>query len=141
MTFRPIDPAAAKIYYAEEADRPITTSGVPDGSLVIFTDTGLEESFDAVAGAWFNREQLRQGSGDKLAGFSINEDAAVGFGPIYNDGTYKYYGEAAPGTLTATAAWRVSRMRISDSYFQWVDNGNYTQVYDVEATIAALVYV
>jgi len=68
-------------------------------------------------------------------------DGASALGPIYNDGTYKYFGEAIAGTLTTAASWRVSRMRISDSYIQWVDSGNFTQVYNVEATIIALTYV
>ena len=75
------------------------------------------------------------------AGLIVVEDKAMAFGPIYNDGTYKYFGEAAAGTLTTASTWRVSRMRLSDSYIQWVDSGSYTQVYNVEATIIALTYV
>ena len=71
MTFRAIDPAAAKIYYAEEADRPITTLNIPDGSLVIFTDSGLEESFDSVSDMWFNRDQITQSSDGKTAGRAL----------------------------------------------------------------------
>ena len=77
MTFRAIDPAVAKIYYAEEADRPITTLNIPDGSLVIFTDSGLEDSFDAVANAWFNREQITQASGGETAGLFIPKDVPL----------------------------------------------------------------
>ena len=73
MTFRAIDPAVAKIYYAEEADRPISTLNIPDGSLVIFTDSGLEDSFDSVANAWFNREQITQASGGETAGLVVAE--------------------------------------------------------------------
>ena len=68
-------------------------------------------------------------------------DAALALGPIYNDGTYKYFGEALAGTATTAAAWRVSRMNIATSQVQWVDSGNFSQVYNVEATIAALTYV
>ena len=71
MTFRAIDPAVAKIYYAEEADRPISTLNIPDGSLVIFTDSGLEDSFDSVANAWFNREQITQTGSGKTAGLMV----------------------------------------------------------------------
>ena len=71
MTFRAIDPASAKIYYAKEADRPITTLNIPDGSLVIFTDSGLEDSFDSVADAWFNREQITQDNSGKTAGLMV----------------------------------------------------------------------
>ena len=73
MTFRAIDPAITKIYYAEEADRPITTLNIPDGSLVIFTDSGLEDSFDGVANAWFNREQITQNAVGKTAGLMVAE--------------------------------------------------------------------
>ena len=76
MTFRAIDPASAKIYYALEADRPITTLNIPDGSLVIFTDSGLEDSFDAVSNAWFNREQIAQTSGGKAAGLVVVDGLA-----------------------------------------------------------------
>ena len=71
MTFRALNPASAKIYYALEADRPITTLNIPDGSLVIFTDSGLEDSFDAVSNAWFNREQIAQTSDGKTAGLVV----------------------------------------------------------------------
>ena len=73
MTFRAIDPAVTRIYYAEEADKPLTIVGIPDGSLVIFTDTGLEDSFDAIAGAWFNREQIAQTAEGKTAGLTVAE--------------------------------------------------------------------
>lgn len=41
------------------------------------------------------------------------------FGPIYNDGTYKYFGEAAPGTALDAKQWRVSRMVIATSQIQY----------------------
>jgi hypothetical protein len=69
------------------------------------------------------------------------EDAALAFGAIYNDGTYKYFGEAAAGTATTASSWRVSRMTIATSQIQWVDSGNFSQVYNVKADIIALTYV
>ena len=89
MTFRALNPASAKIYYALEADRPITTLNIPDGSLVIFTDSGLEDSFDAVSNAWFNREQIAQTSGGKAAGLISHPDA---FAQERNAGTSNQYG-------------------------------------------------
>ena len=74
MTFRAIDPASAKIYYALEADRPLSTLNIPDGSLVIFTDSGLEDSFDAVANAWFNREQITPTASGEPAGLVVSGD-------------------------------------------------------------------
>lgn len=59
-------------------------------------------------------------------------------GPIYNDGTYKYFGEAKPASPLTSPVWKVSRMNISTSYVQWVDGGRPTQVYTDVATVAAL---
>lgn len=74
-------------------------------------------------------------------GGTFVENSALASGPIYNDGTYKYFGEAAPGTALATAKWRVSRLRISDSYIQWADgNGNFDNVFTDQVTVAALAY-
>ena len=42
-------------------------------------------------------------------------EVALAFGPIYDDGTYKYFGEAAAGTALTAALWRVSRMAIATS--------------------------
>ena len=74
MTFRAIDPAVAKIYYAEEVDRPITTLNIPDGSLVIFTDSGLEDSFDGVSNSWFNRKQIVETASGGTATLSVQTD-------------------------------------------------------------------
>lgn len=68
-------------------------------------------------------------------------DMVMGFGPIYQDATYKYFGEAAAGTALTDAKWSVSRMRISDSYVQYADSGKPTQVYTDLATVAALTFV
>ena len=87
MTFRALNPALAKIYYALEADRPISTLDIPDGSLVIFTDSGLEDSFDAVSNAWFNREQIAQTSGGKAAGLVVVADTELDIETYDNQGT------------------------------------------------------
>ena len=109
MTFRAIDPAVAKIYYAEEADRPISTLNIPDGSLVIFTDSGLEDSFDSVANAWFNREQITQTSSGEAAGLVVVGDPPA----VRNDGTSSAYmiaREECNGSIldASTAAQAVS---------------------------------
>ncbi len=49
------------------------------------------------------------------------EEAALALGPIYDDGTYKYFGEAVPGTALTAADWRVSRMTIATSQIEWCD--------------------
>ena len=67
--------------------------------------------------------------------------AAMTFGPIYQDATYKYFGEAVPGTALSAAVWRVSRMRITDKYVQWADgNGNFDNVFTDLGTVAGLSY-
>ncbi len=69
-------------------------------------------------------------------------DGALASGPIYQDATYKYFGDAVPGTALTAATWRVSRMRISDSYVQWADgNGNFDNVYTSLAVVAALTFL
>ena len=69
------------------------------------------------------------------------KDAAIASGPIYEDATYKYFGEAAPATGLSDARWSVSRMRKSDSYIQWVNEGKANQLYTDLATVAALTFV
>ena len=73
MTLRVINPISANVYYALSSDKPLETAGIPDGSLVIFTDTGLEDSFDAELGAWFNRKQLIANSAGAPSGSTVTE--------------------------------------------------------------------
>jgi len=65
MAFRQI--TGSNVYYAETADKPLTTTGIADGSIVLFTDTGLEESFDAQNSVWFARAQIRLDSAGNSA--------------------------------------------------------------------------
>ena len=68
-------------------------------------------------------------------------DAAAASGPIYDDGTYKYFGEAVPGTALSSASWRVSRLTISTNRIEWADgNGNFDNVFTDVSTVAALSY-
>lgn len=76
MTLRVVTPT--KVYYAVEADRPLTTGGIPDGALVVFTDSGLEESFDAVVGAWFSRNALKQLNDGTNANAVVVQDSLIG---------------------------------------------------------------
>ena len=70
-----------------------------------------------------------------------NTTAILAFGPIYNDGTYQYFGEALVGTALSTAAWRVSRMSLSTSQIQWADgNADFNNLFTDLATVAALSY-
>jgi len=85
------------------------------------------------------RTKFTRANGEKEQ-LDVVIEIALALGPIYESATYKYFGEAAPGTATTAAAWRISRMTIADSQIQWVDNGKFTQVFDVEATIVALTY-
>ena len=67
-------------------------------------------------------------------------EPALASGEIYQDATYKYFGEAAPGTPLTTANWRVSRMALVGSRIQWVDSGRFTQVYTDVSVVAALAF-
>lgn len=68
-------------------------------------------------------------------------DDALADGPVYNDGAYKYFGEARPGTGLTESKWRVSRMNLTTSQVQWADgNADFDNVYTDLATVAALSY-
>lgn len=68
------------------------------------------------------------------------QDGALAFGEIYEDATYKYFGEAVPGSGLSEAVWRVSRMAKTGSRVQWVDKGAFSQVYTDLSTVAALTF-
>lgn len=66
-------------------------------------------------------------------------DPVLKSGPIYNDGTYKYFGEAAPGTALTDASWQVSRMTIATGAVDWADgNGLFDNVFTNLATVQAM---
>ncbi len=68
-------------------------------------------------------------------------DWALDFGPIYDDGTYQYFGEALPSTprpLLTASVWRVSRIDKVTGREEWVDSGNFTQVFTDLATVQGL---
>jgi len=75
-----------------------------------------------------------QGKGG--AGFVA--DGSLDFGPIYSDGTYKYFGEAIPGTALTAAEWRVSRMTISTSRIEYLGTGKFEHVFTDVSTVAGL---
>lgn len=48
-----------------------------------------------------------------------------------SDGTYKYYGFAAPGTATSSALWRVLREEISTGDLDFADgNDDFDNIWD-----------
>lgn len=52
-------------------------------------------------------------------------------------GTYKYLGEAQPGTATSAAEWRIQRITNSDSTITWADgDGDFDNVWDDRATLS-----
>jgi len=68
-------------------------------------------------------------------------NAPLEFNEIYDDGTYQYFGEAIPSNprpLKTDAVWRLSRIHKVTSREEFVDAGNFTQVYTDVATVAAL---
>ena len=64
--------------------------------------------------------------------------AVMGFGPIYEDNTYFYYGEAATGKKLTDESWSVSRQNISTGYVEWANNGKPNQPYTNLIIVAAL---
>jgi hypothetical protein len=63
----------------------------------------------------------------------------LAMGPIYNDGTYKYYGEALPGTLVGASSWRISRMNITTKQVDWADgNADFDNPYTDENTVTVV---
>lgn len=65
----------------------------------------------------------------------------LALGPIYNDGTYKYIGEAQPGAALNEPNWRVSRITIATSQIEWADGDDkFNNVFTDLATVAAFSY-
>jgi hypothetical protein len=49
--------------------------------------------------------------------------------------TYYYHCEAAPGTITTDAAWRISRFTVATGVLQWADgNGKFDNAASTRAT-------
>lgn len=65
-------------------------------------------------------------------------DEALDFGPIYDDGTYQYFGEAEPHTVLSTPNWRVSRIHKTTGREEWLDKGKFSQVFTDVGTVAGL---
>jgi len=73
--------------------------------------------------------------------WTVTKDAPMAKGPTYQDATYKYFGEAAPGSALTDPVWRVSRMNLTTSQLQWADgNVNFDNVYTDLATVAAMAF-
>lgn len=55
----------------------------------------------------------------------------------YDEGaTYTYIGEAAAGTLTSAASWRIKRLTNADNTIIWADgNTNQDNIYDDRASL------
>lgn len=84
-------------------------------------------------------ENKQEAALEKVA--TVDAEAGYAFGPIYDNGTYKYFGDAKAGTSLSTAAWRISRMTIATSQIQWCDgDNNFDNVFTDLATVAALSY-
>jgi len=68
-------------------------------------------------------------------------EAILEFAEIYDDGTYQYFGEAFPSNprpAMSAAVWRVSRIHKTNSREEWVDSGNFTQVFTNVGVVAGL---
>jgi hypothetical protein len=65
----------------------------------------------------------------------------LAMGEIYEDATYKYFGEAQPGTDIISAAWRVSRMTKVGKRIMWADgDADFDNTFDDLGTVAAFIY-
>jgi len=58
----------------------------------------------------------------------------------YTDATYNYFGEASPASALTDPNWRVNRMNIATNRIEWVDGGQFTQVFTDLGTVAALTF-
>lgn len=58
----------------------------------------------------------------------------------YEDATYKYLGEALPGTALSVPLWRVARVNKSTNQVRWASNGDFSSVFTDLATVAALTF-
>lgn len=71
-------------------------------------------------------------------------DDALALGPIYEDDTYQYFGEAGAGTALNAPYWRISRVHKITLQVQWanVDKGtaNFNNLFTDLPTVAALTY-
>jgi len=68
-------------------------------------------------------------------------DLALAFGPIYEDATYRYFGEAAPGTALTEPKWRVSRVDKVTGREEWADgDASFDNVFTDLATVQNFVY-
>lgn len=68
-------------------------------------------------------------------------NAPMEFGPIYDDGTYQYFGEAGPAPTPPAltdAVWQVSRVHKTTGREQFLDSAKYSQVYTDLATVQGL---
>lgn len=87
--------------------------------------------------ATFNELVSRWLSG-MVNGAALVSDAALAFRK--DDTTtagYTYMGEAAPGTATSAAAWRVSRLNQSTSTIEYADgDGAFDNVWDDRASLS-----
>ena len=88
-----------------------------------------------------------KGSGGNDAAINVTSGAAhvvdlkPASGPIYDNGTYKFFGEAVPGSALTAAVWSVSRLTVANNRVEWADgNTNPDNVYTDLATVAAFTF-
>lgn len=55
---------------------------------------------------------------------------------IDDAGTYKYIGEADPGTATATGAWSICRVTAASGDLLYAAGGEFTQIWDNRASLS-----
>lgn len=55
---------------------------------------------------------------------------------IDDTGTYKYVGEAIPGTATSSARWRIMRVTNATGNIDWAAHGDFRSVWDDRASLS-----
>ena len=65
-------------------------------------------------------------------------EEAIDFGPIYEDATYQYFGEAGVGTALTTASGRVSRISLATGQEQFANGGKFDNLFTDLATVQGL---
>ncbi len=74
-------------------------------------------------------------------GAAVVSDSDYALGPIYDDGTWQYFGEAVPGSAVGAASWKVYRVNKTTGQTEYANgNSNATNVYIDAATVTGFPY-
>ena len=84
-------------------------------------------------------EERKQG-GFRFTDDALNTTGGIPFASIVDSTTtagYIYFCDAAPGTATSAASWRISRMNTTTGQTMWADgNANFDNIADNRASLS-----